>query len=157
MNNWKDYVAYQPLDDEGLPLGYYTLVYTVTTNANGSTNVSPHIDRVAIDLSEMTLTEDEVGQAVEDVLTTFPTQEIKSIVDLQRAKNNVALTTRHAVPETNFNGAWYFNGSAIDSAIYVIGYKGQYAVKKHVNFDDYGFVVASAPPAPEQPAKYIEL
>jgi len=157
MDNWKDYVGYQPLNEEELPKAYYTLVYTVQTTDNGSPFVSQRINRVLIDVSEMTLTEDTVGQAVEDILLTFPTQEIKSEVELQRAKNNIAITTRHAVPETNFNGAWYFNSSVTDSAVYVIGYKGQYAVKKHVNFDNYGFVVASPPTVTEKPAKFEGL
>ena len=140
MNNWKDYVGYQPLNEEELPKAYYTLAYTVQTADNGSSFVSPRINRVLIDVSEMTLTEDTVGQAVEDVLLTFPTQEIKNEVELMRAKNNVARTSCRAHPNTNFNGAWYYKGSSVtDSAIYVIGYKGQYAVKKHVNFDNYGF------------------
>ena len=140
MNNWKDYVGYQPLNEEELPKAYHILVYTVKTDAGGDLFVSPRINRVLIDVSEMTLTEDEVGQAVEDALLTLPTQEIKSAVELQRAMNNVSLTTRHAVPTTNFNGTWYHNSSVTDSAIYVIGYKGQYAVKKHPDFDNYGFV-----------------
>jgi len=140
MDNWKDYVGYQPLNEEELPKYYNTLIYNVTTKADGSPDVSVRIMREKIDISEMTLTEDEVGQAVEDVLLTFPTQEIKNEVELMRAKNNVARTSCRAHPNTNFNGAWYYKGSSVtDSAIYVIGYKGQYAVKKHVSFDNYGF------------------
>lgn len=163
MNNWKDYVGYQPLNEEELPKAYQIVVYTVKPEENGSSLVSQrmdvarHMDEVEIDLSEMTLTEDEVGQAVEDVILTFPTQEIKSIVELQRAKINISRTSRLAPPPINFNAAWYHNGSFTDSAIYVIGYKGQYAVKKHPDFDKYGFVVASEPIVTEKPVKFTDL
>lgn len=141
MNNWKDYVAFQPLNEE-LPNHYMTLVINDTTREDGSPGLPAIlIMREKIDESEMTLTEDEVGQAVEDVLSTFPTQEIKSEVDLMRVKNEIARTCRRAHPASYFNGAWYYKGSSIyDSAIYVIGYKGKYAVKKHRDFDKYGFV-----------------
>ena len=147
MNNWKDYVGYQPLNEEELPKAYYTLAYTVQTADNGSSFVSPRINRVLIDVSEMTLTEDTVGQAVEDVLLTFPTQEIKSIDGLQLAKNKVEAAGggygRRSI--ANCNGAWYHKGdSVMDNAVYVIGYKGQYAVKKHPDFDNYGFKIAES-------------
>jgi hypothetical protein len=158
MNNWKDYVGYQPLNEEELPRAYYSLVYTTTTNEDGSLNVSTRINTVAIGISEMTLTENEVGKAVEDVLSTFPKREIKNIVELQRAKNEIALTTRHTFPDTNFNDVWYYNGpGSIDSAIYVISYMGHYAVKKHVDFEKYGFIVTSTPTASEQPIKFVPL
>jgi hypothetical protein len=139
MKNWRDYVGYQPLDQYEAPKGYYVLT-AVKPNADGSPSGSFTIIREPIDVSEITLTEDQVGQAVEDVMKSFPKKDIITNIDLEQAKVQVAEDTRRAFATTNFGRAWYYHGGSFtDSAIYVIEYRGKYAVKKHPDFDKYGF------------------
>ena len=146
MDNWKDYVGYQPikeLNDQGKAGLFYLVVGPTTeTTPAGDTRMFIRIDKEMFLPEDFTLTEAEVGPAIETLMMRFPIINVANMVDLERAKLNVARETRRGVATTNWNDIWYYKGdSPTDSPIIVVSYEGKYAIFEHPKFMTYGFVV----------------
>ena len=141
MKNWRDYVGYQPIalsDPNNTTIGLHFL----TGLANNDGNISLRILRENFDLSEVVLTDDEVGDAVEELLQSLPTARCDNVVAIERSKLQVAKDTNRGVATTNYNNTWFYKGtSPTDAPIIVCGLEDKYYVFKHPDFEKYGFNV----------------
>lgn len=142
MINWKDYVGYQPINEddfvnqpENLNIYYYTTV-------NTDEGIRSAILKLPFTANDVVLTDEEVGVRVEELLLTLPKVSVKNSIDLERAKIEVVNNSRRAHPDTNYNNTWVYKGSTkYDAAIFVCGINDKYVVLTHPNFDKYGFNV----------------
>ena len=146
MQNWKDYVGFQPINeadfnDTTKPL----YAHYLTARDDGASGF--RIFRIPFMSNDVTLTDEEVNVKVEELLTEFPTVHISKnynpSIDLERAKIQVAKDSMRAAAQTNYNNTWFYKGSyAFDVPIIVCGIDDKYIVLKHPNFEKYGFNVA---------------
>lgn len=172
MNNWKDYVAVQPQETTaaGAPCPFHGNIYYLkyTTDPDGCICLSALGHPVTEE--QFTLTEDEIGDAVEATLYEFPEVEIEQwdhskltwftrlkcwwrgyVITspyINREKVMVAQRTRRGVANINYENVWFYGGrtgqkkvNLIDQPIIVAEYKGKYMIFKHPKFADYGFVM----------------
>ena len=143
MKNWRDYVGYQPIAlSDPDPNKTDISLHFLTGIENSDGNVRLQILREKFDLSEVVLTDDEVGNTVEELLLSFPIVSCENIVTVERQKLQVAKDTNRGVATTNYNNTWFYKGtSPTDSPIIVCGLEDKYYVFKHPDFEKYGFNV----------------
>lgn len=162
MKNWKDYVGFQQTTDWfwHKPTKFNSFYLTIKRESI----VSITIERKDITPSDFIHSEDNIGDAVESLLVSFPTWEIEDKKEwndpdslykkctIARINNKIAQNSRRGVGNSEFEfdkGTVYFYkgyNNQLDSPIIVSQYlsnegdKG-YFVMKHPDFDRYGFVV----------------
>jgi hypothetical protein len=139
MNNWKDYVAFQQVQNLKEDGSAYVFMLTKIKHRKSQ---SPSDSIIGYELSIIkekcvhTLEESEVGEEVERLISTFT----ETADDIHKAQVGVAVRSgRHAANKTWNNVVFYKSEvSAFDSAIFVSEYQGKYAVVPNNNFQDYG-------------------
>ena len=142
MENWKDYVGFQPVADDYEIKDDVVPVFFLTIETQTSKKIAMAILREKIDQSLFVLTESEVGDKVEEILNEFPQIKIEHEIELARAKNQVAIDSRRGIANTNYNNTWFYKGlNAFDVPIIVSQLGDKYYVFKHPVFEKYGFNV----------------
>lgn len=137
MENWKDYVSYQPAQ-EGSDTAMVFYLYCEKDESDECICCS--IEKKAIDKSQSIYDYITIGDAVEKTIAEFPKLVVEN---LDREKVRVAENTRRGFAKTNFGSAWFYNGTTIvDKPIIVVDFDGSYAIVKHPKFNDYGFNIA---------------
>jgi hypothetical protein len=145
MENWKDFVGFQPIqiaEDEKFEGGmvFYLQVLPFENLEIGQFNIE--IRKALIPPKEYNILSSEIENKIEEVLKTFPAAEARDQFQLQRLRTNVAIVTRRGAATTNFENVWYYNGKNVfDRPVVVSEYKGKYAIWKHPDFEKYGFRV----------------
>lgn len=145
MENWRDYVGYQPInaDDAKDTTKLRKAFYLMATP--GSIGGVHNIQMLSMEFSmdDVKLTDEEVGVEVEALIGQFPIKQIEDDIGLARAKQDVFYTSGRGVALTNYNTSWFYHGSQrFDTPIIVCGINDKYIVLKHPNFDSYGFTVS---------------
>ncbi len=147
MENWRDYVGYQPIsltdkDPENTTINLFFL-----TSYRGE-GIELRVLKEQFDLSEVVLTDEEVGSKVEELLLSFPKVKLEAKRDMTindmliRNKEAVATASRRGRANTNYNDTWFYKGvSPMDAPIIVCGLDDKYYVFSHPNFKLYGFNV----------------
>lgn len=162
MKNWKEYVGYMniPSTEDGVELDTFSVYYVAATKPSEQqverqktlaeqrgeeyheTKCIISIFQEKLDTSEITMTEEEMSEVVENLIETFPIVKSENSVDLERQKINVAKNTFRGPANINFKNSWYYKGSSQhDAPIIVTQYKEKYHVFQHPNFNSYGFNV----------------
>lgn len=142
MENWKDYVGFQPIADNYEIKDDAIPVFFLTVETQTSKGIAISILREKIDQSLFVLTESEVGDKVEEILNEFPQIKIEDEIQLARAKNQVAIVSHRGTANTNYNTTWFYKGiNAFDAPIVVSQLVDKYHVFKHPDFEKYGFNV----------------
>jgi hypothetical protein len=167
MDNWRDYVGFQsnipvPGSENNQEICHVSVLTvnipkseapTRPANAPGlnpvksTVNLSISILKKCIPVTEYTLSEEEVGDKIEEVFARFRSVPIKSDLELEKEKHRVAKETRRGVAMTNWNDVWFYKGGTpYDAPVivseYVTNYEPKYYVFIHPNFDKYGFNAA---------------
>ena len=138
MQNWRDYVGYQPISLTDKDTENTTIKLFYLTAIPGGVRIL----KEPFDLSEVVLSDSEVGDRVEELISQFPSLEIENAVALERAKLQVAKATGRGVATTNYNDTWFYKGAnSTDAPIIVCGLEDKYYIFKHPNFNQYGFNV----------------
>lgn len=166
MENWKDYVGFQPIgnnqpDDVG-----GGMVFCLRCVKDGHT-VTTTVERSVLTKDDY-IYGGEIGYAVEIVLSQFPKfipekenttfwNKVLTFMSLRKwigdtdfsiwkQKHEVAKQTRRGVANTVYKNEWrevhfYSGNNMVDRPIIVSELNGKYAIWKHPDFDKYGFVV----------------
>lgn len=141
MDNWKDYVGIQHLQP-GADVG---LAYIIAWKNVDTGEQS--LDAVKFAVTKFPYTDDDIGDAVEQALMSFPLVVCKNEIELNWFKNNVAMNSRRGVANTNFGNSWFYmsnieSNNSFDAALVVVQNNNhQYAIVKNPNFETYGFVI----------------
>jgi hypothetical protein len=120
----------------------------------GDGSMSLELKKYPIQYSDFKYTEAELDQVVVNILKTLPKVYVGNIVDIQRARNNVARVTRRGGTNIRYGNIYFYAGretedgarrfnrefKPYDSPIGIYLYDGLYAIVKHPYFDTMGFV-----------------
>lgn len=140
MKNWRDYAGYGEAFPSKEPDKLSGIYLTSIIKEDETTTIS--LERFLIPLTEFNLTEEEVGEKVEELLNQFPIVETKSKSDVERERSRVAKVTRRGFANTQFNNTHFYKGSnGSDAPIIVTHNEGKFHVFKHPKFEQYGFTV----------------
>jgi len=142
MDNWKDYVCFQPLRQKCIDDNKTYLLFYMIPKQNESNAQTLYIFKEYVKGSHITLTRDQVGDFVESIFSEFKSLNIKSDDDLQKAKSEVATKSKRGKPNTKVGKTWFYKGNSYaDGPIFVCGNDkdNRYYVFKHPNYLDYGF------------------
>ena len=165
MKNWKNYVSFQQMTDWFWykPTKFNLFYLKVKTEGEGK--VAIPIEREKVSSTQFVYNENSIGDVVESLLYTFPKWEVESDWNdpeknykkytIARINTEIARNSRRGVGNIEFESdkgtVFYYKGSSelssqFDCPILVFQYytnegsKG-FVVKKHPDFDNYGFVV----------------
>lgn len=149
MQNWKDYVGFQPIDtkiENFVGAKVFVLVFDPSYKAELKSFCIPH--------DQYKYTADEIGSIVEEAIKSFPTLNAnlnlnqdsslgtEEFIRLKkkRIENKIAANNRRGAGNTWFEDCVFYSGiTAFDNPIIVSEYNGLYAIFLHPNFDKYGF------------------
>lgn len=136
MKNWKDYVGFYESEDAS-ENDEVKVFYLSMFDSEGA--LRTHVTKIKVKLD---MNEDEVGEWVEAQLKTYPVVECNGEIAVLRAMNNVARQSLRAPANTNYENIWFYKGESVtDTALFVTGHNGKFAVFKHPHFEKYGFIV----------------
>lgn len=154
MRNWQDYVGLQLKDfiqnDNVNELCAY--VFKSVRDTDG--HLSHWAEKLIVPKEQFKFTIDDIGDAVESMMSEFPSIVITSKFDLQRAKNDVSCYTNRGAANTNFGSTWFYRSDSLDEngqrsrksesdcAIIVVERDDRYALVKHPLFNNYGFNIS---------------
>lgn len=135
-----NYVSFQPLPAE-VGLIFYLTVDVKTVNNTSA--VFPTLLKAAV---ECTLTEEEMTEEVDALLTSFEPYIVDSAINRAAIEDEVSFKIkpkcRLGIGNTKYKNSIYYKGDSVtDSPIIVAEFNDRYAVFKHPNFDTYGFVI----------------
>jgi hypothetical protein len=107
--------------------------------------VSQQILEIIKDEVECTLTEEELCNELDNILTSFSTTCENDKIAIKRAKLKSIGKQKRGSPNTSYKNAQYYKGpSSYDSPVVVGGFEGKFGIFKHPKFDDYGFMIEEA-------------
>lgn len=164
MNNWRDYVDYQPRNPDASEDTPTSIVYLNCTLNEQLSNADTENRKISLSLvkeeiedSAFIYDEANIGDAVERTLfefdewTDYPEvrDEQYEFIVVHRIRNRIAQETRRGFGETEFvlgnkQVVMYVGKSKSDAPIIVTEKDNKYAIFKHPNFKKYGFIMEKA-------------
>ena len=132
IENWRDLVGYEEIQS---PVGKVHYLNGAYINDELTFNVL----KTEVNC---TLTEAELCDELDRILTSFSTTCDNDTIAVQRASNNSVRTHHRGIPKTRYKNAQYYKGStSYDSPVVVAGFEGKFGIYVHPKFDDYGFMI----------------
>ena len=135
IENWKDLVGHEEIT---APVG--KVFYLTGGDANTDNNIMFSINRGYV---ECMLTEDELCDKLDTILTSFSTTCENNMIAIEQAKlDSVRKMKRGMSFNTKYKNAIYYKGEkSYDSPVIVGEFEGKFGIYVHPNFNDYGFMV----------------
>lgn len=139
MENWRDLVTVVTANGPNCKVKHFQSRYKPDSN-------DTELEFIVTDIPVVcNLTEDQLINQLDTILTSFTTTCKNDHMSIAQAKNNVAAKTRQGPANMTYKNAMYYKGSTSgDSPILVGEYNGMYGIFKHPNFDTYGFTIEAS-------------
>lgn len=162
MKIWKNYVGFQPIKSLGespAAFVFYLQFKGATKHGTKDEMGDPQVAHLQLQVNkglvaaeDFIYDKDSIGDAVEQMMFTFPAAEDKLHGDtmdqlrLNRTRNRIANASRRGVGNHEFDTdthkvVLYGGSSVADFPIIVAEADGKYAIFKHPDFDNYGRVM----------------
>jgi hypothetical protein len=133
IKNWRDLVGYEEIT---APIGK---VHYMKMTSDSDNSVMMQIMKYEV---ECTLTEEELCDELDRILTSFSNTCENNSVAIERAKLDSVRKMKRGIPNTKYENAQYYKGTtSYDSPVVVGGFEGKFGIYVHPNFNDYGFVI----------------
>ena len=130
QENWQEYFKVQPT-------GY--LFYAMTKNTEDG--MSFVVEKTTTPV-EHEYNQEQLVKALKETIASFPKRICYDEFTLDQAANKVALHSRRGKANVRLDKSFWYQGTHwTDSPIFVSESNGLYAVTKHPQFQNYGFVV----------------
>lgn len=156
MDNWRDYVGLQLINENDFNSGdplyiYYIKPLEGTTVYNQDNTTQPdlsfRIDKHAFKAEDVKLSSEETGKLVEQCLSEFPLfDEVQDPDKRERraaaAGIRVARNSNRGTANKSYKNSIFYKGlTQVDAPIFVASCKDAFYVFKHPDFDKWGFVL----------------
>ena len=136
IDNWRDLVGYEEIQ---APVGKIHYLQMTSNSDNGVSQLKMQIMKYEV---ECTLTEEELCNELDNILTSFSTTCENDAISIERAELESVSKQKRGMPKTSYKNAQYYKGpSSYDSPVVVGGFEGKFGIFKHPDFDDYGFMI----------------
>jgi hypothetical protein len=137
IENWRDLVGYEEIQS---PVG--KVHYLQMTRSNNSNGASQQILQIMKDEVECTLTEEELCNELDRILTSFSNTCENDADAIKKACLVSISKQKRGSPNTRYKNSQYYKGpSSYDSPVVVGGFEGKFGIFKHPDFDGYGFMI----------------
>jgi len=143
VDNWKEYVNYQgTYETKSDASGKYIFYIIATLILDGDSEGSLGFRVKQLYVDKFPFTEEQLVEQLKKELASFPDITIESPEDLSIAQIKVAMNSRRGRANIECERSHYYKGSsAYDGPLFVLGYDGKFAIRKHPKFELYGFVI----------------
>ena len=136
IENWKELVGYQ-----GLENSVGNVYYMAVSIGENGLDLKFQITKTEV---ECTLSEEELCEQLDKVLTSFSDNCENDKFAITRAQSASVKKQRRAMPNTTYKNAMYYKGTAeYDTPVIVAGFENKFALYMHPKFDDYGFMITN--------------
>lgn len=136
IENLKEYIEFQTIDTED-DADTMSIFY-LRVNGQSPLDINMSIEKTTVDLD---LSEEEAAKLIDQYLTDFSEVVENDTIAIERAKFNIAKKSRRGSANKNYKNSWFYASASYDQPVLVAEHNGKYAVMKHPDFDNYGFIV----------------
>lgn len=137
IENWRDLVGYEEIQASVGKVHYMKM--TSNSDNGASQQIMMQIMRYEV---ECTLTETELCDKLDAILTSFSNTCENDAISIERANLESVSKQKRGMPNTSYKNARYYKGpSSYDSPVVVGGFEGKFGIFKHPEFDGYGFMI----------------
>jgi len=139
IENWRDLVAVENID---APIGY--IYYLTISKSDIRDTTGKPMQTMSIPKSEVecTLTENELCNELDKILTSFSNTCENDTAAIKRASLGSVAKQKRGMPTMAYKNARYYRGPNVkDSPVVVAEFEGKFGIFKHPKFDDYGFMI----------------